>query len=205
MRPIARHLLKRFELYLAISATVFVGVVYLLFRYDLNTGFTVAVTVLGMGFIQGAIQWADLERSKHLRTRQIHEIREMLRDQVLNQLASMKLWLAEAPDPQHVELLVSEVGQSIDEIAELIDQLSEQQLDTWKLTYANAAKHIEMPESALAAMPTVPRPVPGAAVARVEAVPQAAHEAVIVRAETPAPAAKPPPPDAVAPRVALWK
>ena len=188
MRLVAQHLLKRFELYLTVVASAFVGVVYLLFAHDADTGITVAVTVVGMGLIQAAIQWADRERSARLRQRQIHEIREMLRDQILNQLATIKLWLAEKPDGRSVARLFEEIDTSIDEIATAIDQLSEQQLDTWKLAYANAADHIEMPEAALSALPTVPSSGPG--------TPLAAPARPAETAEASAPAD--------APRVALW-
>lgn len=132
MRPLAQHLLKRFELYLAVVAAVFVWGVYLLFAHDADTGITVAATVIGMGLIQSAIQWADRERSARLRQRQIHEIREMLRDQVLNQLATIKVWLAEKPDGESVTRLFEEIDTSIDEIATAIDQL-----------YQAAAQHLE--------------------------------------------------------------
>ena len=170
MRSVARHVLKRFELYLALVATVFVGVVYWMFQAHTDTGVTVAVTVVGMGLIQAAIQWADGERSALLRQRQIHEIREMLRDQVLNQLSAVKMWVAEPPDPATADLLVEEVNASVDSIALLIDQLSEDQLDTWKLTYANAADHISMTNAPLDAMPTLSGSVPGTPL-RVETVP----------------------------------
>lgn len=193
MRPLAQHLLKRFELYLAVGAAVFVGVVYVLFSRNADTGITVAATVIGMGLIQAAIQWADRERSARLRQRQIHEIREMLRDQVLNQLATMKVWLAEKPDGESMATLFEEIDASIDEIATAIDQLSEQQLNTWKLTYANAADHIEMPDAPLSAMPSRLSSIPGAPLAA--PAPQPALRVPQPRATRPA---------ADAPRVALW-
>ena len=215
VHPAAQHLLKRFELYLALGATVFVGVVYWMFVIETDTGITVAVTVIGMGLIQGAIQWADRERSARLRRLQIHEIREMLRDQILNQLSAVKLWTSEPPDPASAEVLFEELNESVDSIARLIDQLSERQLDTWKLTYANAADHIAMSDAPLDAMPTRAEAIPGAPVRpssrpaasapTVDALPAAPPEApapaavgtMIVRAEAPAPA----PTD---PTVAVW-
>ena len=194
MRPIAQHVLKRFELYLAIGAAVFVGVVYLLFARDADTGITVAVTVIGMGLTQAAIQWADRERSVRLRQRQIHEIREMLRDQVLNQLATIKMWMSEKPDSRDLATLFEEVDASIDEIAEAIDHLSEQQLNTWKLTYANAADHIEMPDAPLAAMRSLPSSIPGAPLKAPAPAPE----------DRPAERAPVAEPAVDAPRVAMW-
>ena len=166
MRPYALHVLKRFEIYLALGGAAFVAVVYWLFEVAMDTGLIVAVTVVGMATIQGAIQWADRERSARLRQRQIHEIREMLRDQVLNQLSAVKVWLAEPPDPDSVEILFEELNDSVDGIATLIDQLSESQLNTWKLTYANAADNITMTGAPLDAMPTQPTATPGVSLRR---------------------------------------
>ena len=66
----------------------------------------------------------------------------MLRDQVLNQLSAMKMWVNETPDPEIAEALFAEVDEGIDVVASMIDRLTEEQLNTWKLTYANAAAHV---------------------------------------------------------------
>ncbi len=116
---------------------------------DVSAAVAMLASVVGMGAIQAAVQWADRAREKSLRARAIFEIREMLRDQVLNQLAAVKMCLSN-PDPGMVEILFSEVDDAIDEIAGLVDRLTEEQLNTWKLTYANAADHVAYVRTAVA-------------------------------------------------------
>lgn len=142
LQTLRQHLLKRFELYVLAYAAAFVAVAAVLVQSDVSAAVAFAAAVVGMGGIQAAVQWADRERQRHLRAQAIHEIREMLRDQVLNQLSAMKMWVAESPDPATVAVLLADVDESIDEIAAMIDRLTEAQLDTWKLTYANAADHV---------------------------------------------------------------
>ncbi len=138
---IRHHLLRRVEFYVVALALAFVGVLVWVVLSDASALVAVPVAVVGMGAMQGLLQWADRERRRHLRAQDIGEIREMLRDQVFNQLAAMRMWMSETPDPQTAALLFAEVDGSIDEITALIDRLSEEQLDTWKLTYANASAH----------------------------------------------------------------
>ncbi len=123
-------------------AVAFVCVAGWLMWLDVSAAIAMLASVVGMGTIQAAVQWADRAREKSLRERAIFEIREMLRDQVLNQLAAMKMCVSENPDPGMIEILFSEVDGAIDEIAGLVDRLTEEQLNTWKLTYANAADHV---------------------------------------------------------------
>ena len=136
------HLLKRFELYVLLLTVAFTGVAVVLVWVEVSAAVAIGVTTLGMGCIQGAIGWADRERQRRLRARAIAEIREMLADQVGNQLAAVKMWMAEAPDPETLDLVLHEADESVDRVVDLIAGLSEEQLDTWRLTYANVADHI---------------------------------------------------------------
>lgn len=136
------HLLKRFELYVAGMAVAFVGLCVALVYADVESSAAILLTVAGLAPILAAIQWADRERQRHLRAQAIGEIREMLSDQVLNQLAAVRMWMAEDIDPESLELILNETDASIDRVTELINGLSEEQLDTWRLTYANVADHV---------------------------------------------------------------
>ncbi len=131
-------------------AILFLGVAGWLMWLDVSAAVAMLAAVVGMGAIQTAVQWADRAREKSLRARAIFDIREMLRDQVLNQLAAMKMWVSENPDPEMVEILFAEVDEAIDDLASLIDRLTEEQLNTWKLTYANAADHVAYVRTATA-------------------------------------------------------
>lgn len=138
-----RHLLCYLEAYALVWATLFLAVAAWMVVADVSAAVAMLAAVVGMGGISGAIQRANRARERTLRARAIHEIREMLRDQVLNQLSAMKMWVGETPDPDVVDDLFAEVDAGIDTVAVMIDRLTEEQLDTWKLTYANAAHHTE--------------------------------------------------------------
>ena len=62
----------------------------------------------------------------------------------------MKLWMAEDPDPEALGVIFEETDASIDRVAEMINGLSEEQLDTWRLTYANAIDHVPVGPRAVA-------------------------------------------------------
>ena len=136
------HLLKRFEVYIAAMSVAYVSTAVAVILAEPPALVAFAVAVFGISAILSAVQWADRERQKRLRAQAIHEIREMLTDQVLNQLAAMKMWMAEDPDPEALGIIFEETDASIDRVAEMINGLSEEQLDTWRLTYANVADHI---------------------------------------------------------------
>ncbi len=136
------HLLKRFEIYVALMALGFVAVSVGLIRSQAPTGVAMIATVVGLTPIWASIQWADRARQRHLRAQAIAEIREMLTDQVLNQLAAVRMWMAEDPDPETLAMILSETDDSIDRVADMITGLSEEQLDTWRLAYANIADHV---------------------------------------------------------------
>ena len=144
-RSVRTHLLKRFELYIAAMAAAFASVSAVVILAEPPAVVVYAVAVFGVSAVISAIQWAGRERERRLRAQAIAEIREMLTDQVLNQLAAMKLWMAEDPDPEALGLIFEETDASIDRVAEMINGLSEEQLDTWRLTYANAMDHVVAP------------------------------------------------------------
>ena len=123
-------------------ALAFVGVSVGLIEAGASAGVAVIATVVGLTPIWASIQWADRERQRRLRAQAIAETREMLTDQVLNQLAALRMWMAEDPDPETLALVLRETDASIDRVADMITGLSEEQLDTWRLAYANVADHV---------------------------------------------------------------
>ncbi|PAP76056.1 hypothetical protein [Rubrivirga marina] len=96
------HVLKRFELYAATMTIAFLGFASGLVWADAGASTTFVVAVVGMGAIQMSIQWAIQERERRLRAQAVAEIREMLRDRVLNQLAVVRI--RTAGDPQCTDL-----------------------------------------------------------------------------------------------------
>ena len=142
MYRVRAHVLKRFEIYVALMALAFVAVSVGLIRSGAPAGLAVLATVAGLTPIFASIQWADRQRQRRLRARAIAEIREMLTDQVLNQLAAVRMWMAEDADPDTMAMVLNETDDSLDRVSDLITGLSEEQLDTWRLTYANMPDHV---------------------------------------------------------------
>ena len=142
MPALRSHVLRRFELYLAAATTLLVGAVVGMVLEDVAAVRTGAVAVVGTLSLQVAIHWADRERQRRLRAKAIHDIREMLQDRVLNQLASIKVWLSMTSDSSALRDLFDDVDTSIDEVATMVSDLSEEQLDTWQLHYANSEAHL---------------------------------------------------------------
>lgn len=146
----ARHLIRRVEIYVVAMTAAFVAMAGAMSLQDVPVAVAISSTAIALGLIHGLIAWANIQRERTLRSQVIVEVREMLRDQVLNQLAAMKMWVSEKPDPETMRLLFADVDESIDEVAALIDRLTEEQLDTWRLTYANASVHMERAPDVLA-------------------------------------------------------
>ncbi|WP_420456222.1 hypothetical protein [Rubrivirga sp.] len=150
MHPLASHFVRRFELYLATAtAALFTVIAWMVLAgvRPLYTGGTAWASLLAL---QIAIQWVDRERQRRLRAKAIHEIREMLTDRVLNQLSTLKVWAAMTSDSGQLAGIVSEVDATIDEVTEMVTGLSEEQLDTWQLRYANSDAHHFTTDRALA-------------------------------------------------------
>jgi hypothetical protein len=112
-----------------------------MFLSDIAMMYTGSFAFAGMLSLQVAIQWADRERQRRLRAKAIHDIREMLQDRILNQLTSIKVWISMTSDAGPMQGLFDDVDTSIDEVADMVADLSEEQLDTWQLRYANSDAH----------------------------------------------------------------
>lgn len=137
-----RHVVRYFEVYLLALVLVVMTSVIGVVESGAGPWTIVGCTFLGMALVQLAIQWADRRRQRALRALAVAEIREMLRDRVLNCLAAMEMWATE--DSLTFEQRTAEVRASIEEVAEMINGLSEEQLNTWKMTYA-ASPHLAQP------------------------------------------------------------
>lgn len=109
-----------------------------------------AVTALGVSVLHGLIFWVVRRRQRLIRSESVDTIREMLTDQVSNQLAIMRMWIPEDADRAALEAHFDGIDTSISEIDRMVNGLSEEKLRAWETTYANAAEHIRLPEAAVA-------------------------------------------------------
>lgn len=100
-----------------------------------------AITALAVSVIHGVIFWVVRRRQRRVRQEAIADIREMLGDRVKNQLAVVQMALKSNDADPEVQMQLEMVGESVDNIAELIDNLSEDSLKSWKVHYDEAVRN----------------------------------------------------------------
>lgn len=146
----AKHFINNIELWLSAAGLLVVwAAAAFLGPRGVGVWEIAAVTALGVSILHGAIFWVVRRRQRMIRAKSIHDIREMLGDQVKNQLAVMRMWVPEGADRTAFEAHFDGIQESIDEIDTMMDGLSEEKLKAWKTTYRNAADHVRFsPQSA---------------------------------------------------------
>ena len=93
-----------------------------------------AIIAIAVGTIHGVIFWVVLRRQS------IREIQQMLADVVKNRLTAIDMYLPEDEDPEMVRQEVNGIRQSIREIAQHVDNLSEETLEDWEEKYDEALR-----------------------------------------------------------------
>ncbi len=138
-----KHFINNIELWLSGAGLLVVwGAAAFLGPLGVGVWQIAAVTALGVSVLHGVIFWVVRRRQRRIRERSIHDIREMLFDQVKNQLAVMRMWVPEGADRSEFDAHFQGIDESIEEIDRMMNELSEEKLRAWKLTYANAAEHV---------------------------------------------------------------
>lgn len=146
--PLAHSILMRvfldnLELYLTVAGLLVVWATAAALGTTGFDGWTVAaITALAVSVLHGAIFWVVRRRQRMIRAAMVHDIREMLADQVLNQLSVMKMWMPDGDEKAAFEYHFAEISDSIDSVATMVDELSEERVRMWQKTYANASEHI---------------------------------------------------------------
>lgn len=96
-----------------------------------------AVTALGVSVLHGALFWVVRRRQRRIRRGSIYEIREMLTDGVLNELAVIQMFLPQDRGGE-ADMAVEGIKDSVKNISTLVDGLSEESLTEWKAEYREA-------------------------------------------------------------------
>ncbi|MEM0964502.1 MAG: hypothetical protein AAGK21_18395, partial [Bacteroidota bacterium] len=73
-----------------------------------------------------------------------------LQDKVINQLTAIKVWAMMSSEAGELSEIFEEMDETIDEVAVMIQSLSEEQLNTWHLRYANSDAHLWNEDTAYA-------------------------------------------------------
>lgn len=100
-----------------------------------------AITALVVSVLHGLIFWGVRRRQRRVRREAIADIREMLSDRVKNQLAVVQMGLQSSEADSEVQMQLEMIGESVDNIAELVDGLSEDSLRSWKVHYDEAVRN----------------------------------------------------------------
>jgi len=107
-----------------------------------------ALIAIAVGTIHGLIFWVVRRRQRQIRRESIQEIRAMLADVVKNRLAAIDMYLPEEEDPEMVRKEVEGIRQSISDIADHVDNLSEETLEDWADKYEEALRQTAELETA---------------------------------------------------------
>lgn len=99
-----------------------------------------AIIAIAVGTIHGVIFWVVRRRQRQIRRDSIRKIQQMLADVVKNRLTAIDMYLPEGEDPEMVRQEVEGIQTSIREIAEHVDNLSEETLEDWEETYSEALR-----------------------------------------------------------------
>ena len=97
-----------------------------------------AIIAIAVGTIHGVIFWVVRRRQRQIRRESIRAIQAMLADVVKNRLTAIDMYLPEGDDPEMVRQEVDGIRTSIREIADHVDNLSEETLEDWEETYSEA-------------------------------------------------------------------
>jgi hypothetical protein len=100
----------------------------------------IAVIAVGIGVVHGFIFWAVRRRQRQVRRQSIREIQQMLSDVLKNKLAAINMYLPEDADEEMVKQELDGVRASIEDIADEIENISEESIEGWKEHYSGAVE-----------------------------------------------------------------
>lgn len=137
---IYRGFINHIELWLSGAGLIVILAVPAVFG-GTNVWRVAAFTAAGVGVLHGLIFYAVRRRQRKRRMETIVEIREMLSDVVKNQLAVIRASLPAGEDREQYDIYFDGIEDSIEEIAERVDSLSEESIEDWKSEYREAVSN----------------------------------------------------------------
>lgn len=133
MRLLVRHL----ELVLTAAGVLVVFTAHLIWDSPRDGSWVVAAgTAIAVGVIHGVIFWLVRRRQRQIRARALTEARHMLRDIVNNRLCVIQ-FLSDMRDmdKSRQELAQAQIRESVRQISEVLENISEESLSLWKRKY----------------------------------------------------------------------
>ena len=100
----------------------------------------IALIAVGVGVVHGFIFWTVRRRQRQARRQSIREIQQMLSDVLKNKLAAINMYLPEEKNQELVEQELNGIRTSIEDIADEVENLSEESIEGWKEHYSDAVE-----------------------------------------------------------------
>jgi hypothetical protein len=143
-----RGFINHIELWLSAVALVLIfGIPAAVGPQGLEFWRLTAIIAIAVGTIHGVIFWVVRRRQRQIRRRSIQQIQQMLADVVKNRLTAIDMYLPEEDDPEMVRQEVDGIRTSIREIAQHVDNLSEETLEDWEEKYGEALQQTRQVEA----------------------------------------------------------
>lgn len=140
--PLPKHFLHNLELYLGgVSLLVILFLPYILASGDGRLLQASSVTAAIVAVLYGVILWCVRRRQKALRNEAIAEIQAMLQDLVRNKIALLMVDTFTAThDPQQRDESLERINQTIQNVLDILDSISEGSLQKWQSKYGDIVK-----------------------------------------------------------------
>ncbi len=140
--PLLRHFLHNLELYLGgLSLIVILFLPYILASGDGRLLQASSVTAAIVAVLYGVILWCVRRRQKALRNEAIAEIQAMLQDLVRNKIALLMVDTFTAThDSQQRDESLERINQTIQNVLDILDSISEGSLQKWQSKYGDIVK-----------------------------------------------------------------
>ena len=135
------HFVTHIELWLsAAGLLVIFGVPALIGTSGLAFWRLIALIAIGVGILHGFIFWAVRRRQRQVRRQSIREIQQMLSDVLKNKLATINMYLPEEESQELVQQELDGIRTSIEDIADEVENISEESIEGWKERYSGAVE-----------------------------------------------------------------
>jgi uncharacterized protein HemX len=132
---------KHIELWLSgIGLLLIFGVAFFMNASGVAFWRLIALIAVGIGVVHGFIFWAVRRRQRQVRRQSIREIQQMLSDVLKNKLAAINMYLPEEENQELVEQELNGIRTSIEDIADEVENISEESIEGWKEHYSGAVE-----------------------------------------------------------------
>jgi len=130
-----KFFLKHLELLLSSIGLVLIFAIPYALRAHADVWQVAAITATSTGLIHGLIFWGVRRRQRVVREKAIADIKEMLNDVLLNQLASISLNAQMIQRTGTLEKYLARIERSLTQMTLVVNNLSGESLEHWQARY----------------------------------------------------------------------